>query len=91
MENGKSTPRLSPGSQDVVGQVGVAFDEAGRDAEFADGALLVRPDKHIGWRSQAIPADPKQALLAAMTAILDREQARTDQGLVSPGISRNDV
>jgi 2,4-dichlorophenol 6-monooxygenase len=67
------------------------FDWAGLREVDEDGALLVRPDKHIGWRSQAIPADPEQALLAAMTAILDREQARTDQGLVSPGISRNEV
>jgi 2,4-dichlorophenol 6-monooxygenase len=37
-----------------------------------DGALLVRPDKHIGWRSMRLPADPKQALHDALAAILGR-------------------
>ena len=27
-----------------------------------DGALLVRPDKHIAWRSAQLPADPADAL-----------------------------
>ena len=26
------------------------------------GALLVRPDKHIGWRSHTLPADPEAEL-----------------------------
>jgi 2,4-dichlorophenol 6-monooxygenase len=34
------------------------------------GAILVRPDKHIGWRAPALPAEPQTALLAAMRAIL---------------------
>ncbi|HVH93343.1 MAG TPA: FAD-dependent monooxygenase [Nocardioidaceae bacterium] len=38
-----------------------------------DGVLLVRPDKHIGWRSLRLPADPERALHEAMTAILGRE------------------
>jgi 2,4-dichlorophenol 6-monooxygenase len=37
-----------------------------------DGALLVRPDKHIGWRSMSLPADPQRALHAALSALLDR-------------------
>ena len=32
-----------------------------------DGALLVRPDKHIGWRSVRLPADPERALHDAMS------------------------
>jgi 2,4-dichlorophenol 6-monooxygenase len=40
-----------------------------------DGALLVRPDKHIGWRSMRLPADPERALHDAMTAILGRDGA----------------
>jgi 2,4-dichlorophenol 6-monooxygenase len=40
-----------------------------------DGVLLVRPDKHIGWRSMRLPADPDRALYEAVTAILRREQA----------------
>ena len=31
-----------------------------------DGALLVRPDKHIGWRAATLPDDPAAALLAAL-------------------------
>ena len=38
-----------------------------------DGALLVRPDKHIGWRSPAAAGRPGGALLAALSAILSRE------------------
>jgi 2,4-dichlorophenol 6-monooxygenase len=37
-----------------------------------DGALLVRPDKHIGWRSVNLPADPEGALHAAMSSLLGR-------------------
>ena len=37
-----------------------------------DGALLVRPDKHIGWRSMSLPADPQCARHAARSALLDR-------------------
>jgi len=31
-----------------------------------DGVLLVRPDKHIGWRSMSMPEDPEEALRAAL-------------------------
>jgi 2,4-dichlorophenol 6-monooxygenase len=37
-----------------------------------DGALLVRPDKFIGWRSMTMPADPGRALRNALTALLSR-------------------
>ena len=37
-----------------------------------DGVLLVRPDKHIGWRSMTLPADPEQALRSALTSLLNR-------------------
>jgi 2,4-dichlorophenol 6-monooxygenase len=37
-----------------------------------DGALLVRPDKHIGWRSMTLPRDPEQALRDALNHILSR-------------------
>ncbi len=36
------------------------------------GLTLVRPDKHIGWRSVRLPADPERALHDAMAAILGR-------------------
>jgi 2,4-dichlorophenol 6-monooxygenase len=40
-----------------------------------DGVLLVRPDKHIGWRSATMPADPVAELRQALTTILGRDQA----------------
>ena len=36
------------------------------------GALLVRPDKHIGWRSTTLPSDPEAALRDALLQILGR-------------------
>ncbi|GAB3280180.1 FAD-dependent oxidoreductase [Kineosporia babensis] len=36
------------------------------------GALLVRPDKHIGWRVSAMPAEPEGALREALSRILGR-------------------
>jgi 2,4-dichlorophenol 6-monooxygenase len=36
------------------------------------GALLVRPDKHIGWRAMTLPTDPAAALRDALTRILGR-------------------
>ncbi|MFI5895045.1 FAD-dependent oxidoreductase [Actinoplanes sp. NPDC051513] len=36
------------------------------------GALLVRPDKHIGWRAAALSDDPATALREALSQILGR-------------------
>ncbi|KAF5024134.1 hypothetical protein F66182_3768 [Fusarium sp. NRRL 66182] len=42
--------------------------------EISDrGALLVRPDRHIGWRSMDRPQDPTAALLSAMGQVLSRK------------------
>jgi 2,4-dichlorophenol 6-monooxygenase len=38
-----------------------------------DGAVLVRPDKHIGWRCRKLPAHPQRELFAALSAILGRD------------------
>jgi len=38
----------------------------------ADGAVLVRPDGHVGWRSAALAVDPGRALGAAVDAIHGR-------------------
>jgi putative polyketide hydroxylase len=35
-----------------------------------DGAVLVRPDGHVAWRSRGGSRDPEGALSAAMDAIL---------------------
>jgi 2,4-dichlorophenol 6-monooxygenase len=37
-----------------------------------DGVLLVRPDKHIGWRSMTMPGNPETALREALTKLLSR-------------------
>jgi len=34
------------------------------------GAVLVRPDGHVAWRSPYVPADPEQSLVVAMRTIL---------------------
>jgi 2,4-dichlorophenol 6-monooxygenase len=36
----------------------------------AHGALLVRPDQHVAWRSPRAAADPRAALDTALAAIL---------------------
>ena len=35
-----------------------------------EGAILVRPDKHIGWRSMGLPEDPERSLREAMSSLL---------------------
>ncbi|MCM2389675.1 FAD-dependent monooxygenase [Streptomyces albipurpureus] len=39
------------------------------------GCLLIRPDRHIAWRSHDLPADPEQALREALDRILARPAA----------------
>ena len=38
------------------------------------GALLVRPDKHIAWRSDSLPADTAGALRDALASVLGRKE-----------------
>lgn len=38
-----------------------------------DGAVLVRPDGFVAWRSEGASEDPESALRAALTAVLDRD------------------
>jgi 2,4-dichlorophenol 6-monooxygenase len=37
-----------------------------------DGALLIRPDTYIGWRSMTLPDDPERALRTALTSLLGK-------------------
>ena len=51
--------------EEVTAPAWVALNEIERD-----GAVLVRPDGHVGWRVTACPADPARALKDAMSTIL---------------------
>lgn len=44
-----------------------------------DGVILVRPDKHIGWRSHRMVEDPQAALFEVLSSILGRPA--TDTGI----------
>ncbi|MDQ0851855.1 2,4-dichlorophenol 6-monooxygenase [Arthrobacter sp. B3I9] len=48
------------------------FDWAKLRGVEEDGAVLVRPDKHVGWRAARLPENPETALRDAMSAILNR-------------------
>jgi 2,4-dichlorophenol 6-monooxygenase len=37
-----------------------------------DGAILVRPDNHIAWRSSSAPSDASEVLLRAVGTVLER-------------------
>ncbi len=50
------------------------YDWAAQREIDEDGAILVRPDKHIGWRASSLPDDPQAALRSAMAAILHRSR-----------------
>jgi 2,4-dichlorophenol 6-monooxygenase len=41
----------------------------------SDGAVLVRPDQHVAWRSRGRPAHPVSALTEALRAVLRRGAA----------------
>ena len=48
------------------------YDWAAQREIGEDGAILVRPDKHIGWRADTLPDDPAAVLRSALSAILHR-------------------
>lgn len=48
------------------------YDWSRRREVEESGALLVRPDKHVAWRSRTLPEDPAAALREALTAVLSR-------------------
>ena len=61
--------RANQSSREFVG-----FFDAQREVAES-GAILVRPDKHVGWRAEALPADPRRELHTAMAAILHRSES----------------
>jgi 2,4-dichlorophenol 6-monooxygenase len=64
---------------DVV-SIGAGCDHDDLQGEWADlrgtgndGAILVRPDGHVGWRSEGAVAHPTETLATALGAILGRK------------------
>jgi putative polyketide hydroxylase len=66
--------RIAAGAAGASGET--VSDTSGRWAERAGlaggGALLVRPDQFVAWRSPTLPADPAAALTAALAGVLSR-------------------
>ncbi|MBP2372765.1 2,4-dichlorophenol 6-monooxygenase [Paeniglutamicibacter psychrophenolicus] len=48
------------------------FDWAKQRGTAEDGAVLVRPDKHVAWRAHTLGTDPATELTTALTGILNR-------------------
>jgi 2,4-dichlorophenol 6-monooxygenase len=52
------------------------FDWAELSGVAEDGAVLVRPDKHIAWRSQHLADDPVEELAAVLRRVLSQKPSR---------------
>lgn len=52
------------------------FDWAGLSGVAEDGAILVRPDKHVAWRSQHLADDPGNELVAVLSRVLSRNEVK---------------
>jgi 2-polyprenyl-6-methoxyphenol hydroxylase-like FAD-dependent oxidoreductase len=59
-----------------IGSAGDALDPDGAWAQVTGlapgGALLVRPDDFVGWRTERFPAEPERELCRALSVILAR-------------------
>jgi 2-polyprenyl-6-methoxyphenol hydroxylase-like FAD-dependent oxidoreductase len=62
-----------------IAQARIGVDASTSDDEWrttcgveSDGALLVRPDQHVAWRSPSLPEQPGAALAVALGRILGR-------------------
>jgi putative polyketide hydroxylase len=59
-----------------IGPEGDVVDADGKWGQVTglapDGALLVRPDDFVGWRTEELPADPEAELRHAVSNILYR-------------------
>jgi 2,4-dichlorophenol 6-monooxygenase len=53
----------------------------------ADGAVLVRPDNHVGWRAHTAPEHPTDALRAALGQVLGVLSEQPEAEAVSAGDS----
>lgn len=64
-------------------QIGEGFEQRPEDPHWEDvigvadnGAILIRPDGHVGARWRSLPADPARALAKALAVILRPASAR---------------
>jgi 2,4-dichlorophenol 6-monooxygenase len=67
-----------------VGAGGELADEGGRFADLYgigdSGAVLVRPDGHVAWRTAQAPADPERTLADALRDALGMRSPTTTRG-----------
>ncbi len=67
-------PEMRVASPSLICDIPQTYYDWARIREVAEeGSILVRPDKHIGWRSMGLPEDPERSLREAMSSLLDRE------------------
>ena len=77
-EHGDDWRAAAAGQSRAVDTVIVGHDVADPADAFpklygvTTGAVLVRPDGHVGWRTAALPADPEASLRQALATILGR-------------------
>ena len=78
---GDDRGRWSSAAESVSAELGVPISVERVDADGAwaavtglepGGALLVRPDDFVGWRTDELPTDPETRLCQAISAILAR-------------------
>ena len=71
-----SAPLGVPITVHRIGSAGDAVDPDGAWAQVTGlapgGALMVRPDDFVGWRTDQFPADPERELCQALSVILAR-------------------
>jgi 2,4-dichlorophenol 6-monooxygenase len=46
-----------------------------------DGVILVRPDKHIGWRAHNMVEDPQTALFEVLSSLLSRSSTEAGESV----------
>ena len=64
-----ATDRLSPSAEDLIDPDGNWHEAYGVET---DGAVLVRPDGYVGWRSRSGSSKPAEVLRAAFDGLLGR-------------------
>ena len=76
----------------VVRSIGRRLDRNGAFAAAfglqAGGAVLVRPDGVVAWRTAAMPADPSVALAGAVEMALGRRSGASRAAIPATGIGK---